>query len=220
MSAQPPYSVQQTGVLSGPFLFDTNQPTINSPISSGYWPDGTMRVNNAVTQSFIVSLCGGILTLQHAGGADCRQVALTPVYDTVNSTTTTVTSGAAASTRTHGPAGTLVSSGSTITNHVLDPYVTVTSLYTRPTTNLITSVAPSLTGHTRPLLLQIPTTYVTIAALYTGYVLSTGTSLFPTVVGQPGTVVVREPRPTCISAGLAHTGYPNNYTGGGTNDNM
>jgi hypothetical protein len=115
---QPLYSVQTAGSSNSPLLFSTNQPTTNVPIQVGQYPDGTLRVANSANQAVAVSLCNGILYVQPAVTTGCTQVVLSPVYNAVNYTTVTITSGASSVTRTYGPAGTLVSSGGTITNIV------------------------------------------------------------------------------------------------------
>jgi hypothetical protein len=118
---QPLYSVQTAGSSSSPLLFSTNQPTTNVPIQVGQWADGTLRLANTANQALTASLCNGILFVQPAVTAGCTQVVLSPVYNAVNYTTVTVTSGPSSSTRTYGPAGTLVSLGGTITNIVPTP---------------------------------------------------------------------------------------------------
>jgi hypothetical protein len=125
---QPLYSVQTAGSSNSPLLFSNNQPTTNVPIQVGQWPDGTLRLANTANQALAASLCNGILFVQLAVTTGCTQVVLSPVYNAVNYTTVTITSGTSSATRTYGPAGTLVSSGGTITDIVPAPTCTASGI--------------------------------------------------------------------------------------------
>jgi hypothetical protein len=126
ISAQPLYSLQQS--LNGPFLFDTN-PVNTLPINANSYPDGIMalvsRGNGAYTFAI---LCNGILYLANGVLPNCIQVSLNPTYDAVNYTTTTITTGTVAATRTFGPNGNTVSSGGTVTQIVPVPTCTASGL--------------------------------------------------------------------------------------------
>ncbi|KAF2993347.1 hypothetical protein E8E13_000434 [Curvularia kusanoi] len=148
---QPLYSVQTAGSPNSPLLFSTNQPTANTPVLVGQWPDGTLRLANTANVAQAASLCNGLLFVQPAVTAGCTQVVLSPVYNAVNYTTVTVTSGPTPATRTYGPAGTLVSSGGTVTDFVPAPTCTATGLayaaYTNPFTGGATNTNPYYTNY-------------------------------------------------------------------------
>jgi hypothetical protein len=122
ISAQPLYSIQQT--TNGPFLFDTNKAG-DAPVSQGLWPDGTMMLTNTANGFNMATLCNGILYLSQTTNAGCTQVILSPTYDAVNYTTTTITSGSAATTRTLAPNGYTISQGGTV--RVVAPVPTCTA---------------------------------------------------------------------------------------------
>jgi hypothetical protein len=125
ISTTPLYSVQQT--TNGPFFFDTNRAG-NTPISASTYSDGTMALANTALGYGQATLCNGILYLSNGIGAGCTQIILNPTYDAVNYTTTTITSGSVATTRTLGPAGFAVSQGGTVTAVVPVPTCTATGI--------------------------------------------------------------------------------------------
>jgi hypothetical protein len=127
ISSQPLYGVQKTA--GGPFLFDTSLTAPgNTPITAGYWPDGSLQVVNSANGNYIANICNGILTINPGLVAGCTQVVLNPTYDAINYTTTTVTAGSVSSTRTLGPNGYTVSQGGTVTQYVPVPTCTSTGL--------------------------------------------------------------------------------------------
>jgi hypothetical protein len=127
ISSQPLYGVQKTA--GGPFLFDTSLTAPgDTPITAGYWPDGSLQVVNSANGNYIANICNGILTINPGLVTGCTQVVLNPTYDAINYTTTTVTAGSVSSTRTLGPNGYTVSQGGTVTQYVPVPTCTATGI--------------------------------------------------------------------------------------------